>query len=267
MKLEYDVTGDGPPLVLLHGLGTSRKTWDDVLPALAAHHRVYRIDLKGFGASPKPENGGYSVFDQAAAVRALTDELGLETMTLVGHSLGGAVSLVLAGQEPERCPRLVLISSPGYSNDVPMMLRLARLRPSQGLVRNVPTRVALPFVLYRVYGNWDVLTPERVGAHERALSSPEVRHAVLQTALDNTGDEIEQLDREHHRITMPTLLIWGAKDRIISVKSGQRLVEDLPDARLVILPKCGHVPQEEWPEETAGTILDFLSECHTEGEC
>ena len=73
VKLEYDVTGDGPPLVLLHGLGTSRKTWDDVLPALAKAHRVYRIDLKGFGASPKPENGGYSVFDQAAAVRALTD--------------------------------------------------------------------------------------------------------------------------------------------------------------------------------------------------
>jgi pimeloyl-ACP methyl ester carboxylesterase len=257
--LAYDVTGEGEPMLLIHGLGAHRGTWDDVLPRLASEYRVYRVDLKGFGRSPKPRDDAYSVVDQAACVRELVAELGLDRLILVGHSLGGAVSLVLAAEKPALVSRLVLLGAPAYASDIPLALRLVRYRPMQWLLREAPVSWILPFVVYRAYKNWSVLTKERMGSYREPLESEDARHAVIQTALRASHDRVQELSGRHARVTAPTLLVWGDRDSIIPVSTGVRLSEELPRARLVVIPRCGHVPQEERPEETVDAILAFLS--------
>lgn len=259
VRLAYDVTGEGEPLLLLHGLGAHRGSWDDVLARLATEYRVYRADLKGFGSSPKPLDERYALLDQVACVRELIAELDVARLALIGHSLGGAVSLVLAAQEPSLVSRLVLLGAPAYASDIPLALRLARHRPMQWLLKKAPVSWLLPFVLYRVYRNWSVLTPERIRSYREPLDSAGARHAVIQTALRASRDEVEKLSEQHRKVTSPTLLVWGARDSIIPVSTGTRLAEELPNARLVAIPRCGHVPQEERPDDTAEAILSFLS--------
>lgn len=259
VRLAYDSTGEGEPLLLIHGLGAHRGTWDDVLPRLSSQYRVYRVDLKGFGRSPKPLDEHYSLVDQAVCVRELVAELGLTKLVLIGHSLGGAVSLVLAAQAPSLVSRLVLLAAPAYVSDTPLALRLVRYRPMQWLLKKLPVSWILPFVVYRVYENWAVLTQERLRSYREPLDSAGARHAVIQTALCTAPERIEELSGRHADVTSPTLLIWGARDAIIPVSTGSRLTEELPDARLVVIPRCGHVPQEERPDQTVESILSFLS--------
>lgn len=230
-----------------------------MLPRLASQYLVHRVDLKGFGASPKPIDEHYALVDQVAYIRELLTELGLTKLVLIGHSLGGAVSLVLAAQTPSLVSRLVLLGAPAYVSDIPLAFRLARYRPMQWLLKAAPVSWLLPFVVYRVYKNWSVLTPERIRSYREPLDSAGARHAVIQTALRASRDQIEELSGRHADVTSPTLLVWGAWDTIIPVSTGRRLAEELPDARLVVIPRCGHVPQEERPDETEEAILSFLS--------
>jgi len=219
---------------------------------------VVRVDLKGFGDSPKPLDDAYAISDQADCVRALISELGLESVVLVGNSLGGAVSLVLAAAEPALVSKVIAIAAPSHPDDVPKALGLARLKPVQWVLRNWPIRALLPFVLPRVYGNRQVLTDDHVDALTERLDQAGTRHAVIETARHSARMELAKLRFEPARVTMPALVLWGENDRIIPRRAGEQLERELPDARLVMIEKCGHCPQEERPAETAAAILDFL---------
>ncbi len=259
MRLAYDVSGEGEPLLLLHGLGSERGTWDGVLSSLEARFQVIRADLKGFGDSPKPLDGAYSIADQLDCVRELMETLGLESTTLIGNSLGGAVCLLLAARHPEFVRRLVLLSAPADSRDVPKALSLARLRPTQWLLQHTPAKALLPFILPRVYANRSVLTPERRDAIRKPLDQAGTRHAIIQTALRSAPNDVDALGVRLEEVSVPTLLIWGEKDRIIPLRVGRKFLRAMPHAELVVFPGCGHAPQEERPQETATAILRFLT--------
>ena len=130
-RVSYRAGGEGPLLVLIHGITSSSRTWERVLPALAEHHTVLAPDLLGHGESAKPR-GDYSLGAYASLLRDLMLALGHDSATIVGHSLGGGVAMQLAYQFPERCERLVLIDSGGLGSEVNFLLRLATL-PGAGL--------------------------------------------------------------------------------------------------------------------------------------
>ncbi len=128
VKLYYEDAGSGPPLLLIHGFGASTYTWRHVAPALAETHRVIAVDLKGFGQSDKPFDDRYSVFDQAELLAQLIEEKDLRDLTLVGHSFGGGIALLLALEVDQRLKgriaRLVLLDSIAYPQNIPVFFRL-----------------------------------------------------------------------------------------------------------------------------------------------
>src|SRR5213595_4152416 len=129
-RLSYRSGGSGPVLVLIHGITGSAATWDDVLPWLAERHTVVAPDLFGHGRSAKPR-GDYSLGAYANGIRDLLEVLGIPRATIVGHSLGGGIAMQFAYQFPERCERLVLVSSGGLGREVHVMLRAAALPGSE----------------------------------------------------------------------------------------------------------------------------------------
>jgi pimeloyl-ACP methyl ester carboxylesterase len=264
VRLHYQEFGapDAPVLLLLHGYCSSNYTWKDVVePLAAAGYRVIAPDLKGFGFSEKPADRRYHVQDHAQLVIGLLDRLGIETATFVGNSFGGAVALACALMWASRVTGLVLIDA-AY-NDAPLRqypfslyARIARtwLVGEAAVPLLMATRQTSETLLRGFFHDQQVVTPERITAYFRALRTVEGQRAALTTARQWDLNWIEQ---ELSGITVPVLIIWGEYDRSIPVTLGVRLRARLPQAEFVVIPDCGHIPEEERPEETTALILDF----------
>lgn len=266
LPLHAEVLGaGGTPLVLLHGFGAHAYTWRHWAPDLARDHRVVLVDLKGFGAAPKPLDHAYSPLDQAELVLRLMRGRNLEGATLVGHSYGGAVALVLAvllsEKDPQRLARMILLAGAGYPQRLPRYMRLASL-PAVGraMLRLVPSRRLARAALRSAYGDPTRITTRQIEAYAEPLRTPEGRHGVIETARGIGGADAASWTSRYPEIGVPTLLLWGDRDPIVPLEIGRRLEGTLPDARLVILEDCGHVPQEEKPRESLEVVRAFLSE-------
>ncbi len=258
-------TGDATNVVLVHGMAGSSRTWRDVMPALAGHHRVLALDLPGHGRSA-PSSGDYSLGAMASGIRDLMDHLGMDRATLVGQSLGGGVVMQFAYQFPERCERLVLVSSGGLGREVSWLLRVLSL-PGADLVLPV---VAPAFVAEK--GN---AVSRWLGAHRFAaprlaemwqayasLADPDNRAAFLRTlrsVVDPGGQAVGASDRLYLVGDMPTLIIWGSDDDIIPVEHARAAHAAMPGSRLVIFDGVGHFPQVEAPKRFVEVVEDFLT--------
>jgi pimeloyl-ACP methyl ester carboxylesterase len=254
-RIRYVRRGRGPAVVLVHGFASSIYTWADVLPRLADRYDVVAIDLPGFGGSDMPPR-----LDGATALRLLPevmDGLGLERASIVGNSLGGAIGAATAAHRPERVEKLVLIDAAAYNlsrQDRPALLR-AMGRVPAGLVRRLPTRTLMRLGLEQVFHDDTKVTAERVEEYLAPMARPgalEAAHALL------TSGEDFGLPAALRRVRAPTLVIWGREDTWVPVAHADLFVRDIPGARKVVLDACGHVPQEERPEEVAALIADFL---------
>ncbi len=264
VRLHYQEFGapNAPALVLLHGYCSSSYTWKDVAEPLAtAGYRVIAPDLKGFGFSEKPADRRYHVQDHAQLVIGLLDRLGIEAPTLVGNSFGGAVALSCALMWSTRVSALVLIDA-AY-NDAPLQqypfslyARIARtwLVGETAVPLLMATRRTAETLLRGFFHDQQVVTPDRVAAYFRPLRTVEGQRAALTTARQWDLNWIEQ---ELDGVTVPTLIIWGEYDRSIPVALGVRLRARLAHAEFVVIPDCGHIPEEERPEETTALIVDF----------
>ena len=260
----YRLAGTGETILLIHGMAGSSATWRSVMPALAEHHQVLAPDLAGHGQSSKP-SGDYSLGAFASGLRDLMDALGIERATVVGQSLGGGVALQFAYQFPERCDRLVLVSSGGLGREVSWMLRALSL-PGAELVLPI---VAPAFVRER--GNaisiWlrdHGFKSDRVAEMWQAyasLSLPENRTAFLRTlrsVVDPGGQAVDASDRLYLTESMPTLVIWGDRDNIIPVAHAYDTQAALPGSQLEIFEGVGHFPQVEAPEQFIAALSDFV---------
>ena len=269
VRVHYQEAGAGtaPPVVLIHGFCASTFVWSDVLLPLAEMgFRVLAVDLVGFGFSAKPRAWDYTIEAQARNVVRLLDALGVGRAALVGSSYGGAVAAACALDFPERVSRLVLVGA--VSNDDVKRQPLLRMAASP-VVGDLLSPVILdsPRLLRwrmgRVYAraNAHLRAPERMEAHHRTLRSSGAHGAVLRTLRRwNAG----RILREAPRITQPTLLVWGEDDRDIPLSQGRRLRALLPHARLAVFGRCGHLPQEERPEEFAGLVAGFCKAVNRE---
>jgi pimeloyl-ACP methyl ester carboxylesterase len=254
--------GDGPPLILLHGLGGSLFTWRHVVTALSRGHRVIALDMKGFGQSDKPFDEHYSAADQAALVSAFIRKRGLSAVTLVGHSFGGVVALRTArdfAREPGVIARLVVMDTPALQQDlsdgawffsVPGLPYMAMaVTPPDLMTRMMLRLVSAPG---RVVPESDV---RGYAAPFYDLGS---RHAFIATGQSIVDTNGPKMGLAYRGIAQPTLIVWCRRDRIVPVATGRRLARVLPNARLAILNKCNHLPQDEVPAALLSTLLPFL---------
>jgi pimeloyl-ACP methyl ester carboxylesterase len=255
LRVRYVRRGTGPAVVLLHGFASSIYTWAEVLPRLAERYDVVALDLPGFGGSAIPPR-----LDGATAERLLPelmDGLGLARASVAGNSLGGAIAAVTAAGHPSRVERLVLIDAAGYNlrrEDRPALLR-AMGRVPGSVVRALPPRPLMRLGLEQVFYDDAKVTAERVEEYLAPMARPgalDAAHALL------TSGESFGLPARLREVRAPTLVIWGRDDTWIPVAQADLFVRDIPGARKVVLERCGHVPQEERPEDVARLIAEFL---------
>ncbi|WP_030608276.1 alpha/beta fold hydrolase [Streptomyces sclerotialus] len=262
----YRYAGQGPALVLLHGIGDSSATWAGVLPALARNHTVIAPDLLGHGASDKPR-ADYSVAAYANGVRDLLGVLGIDRATLIGHSLGGGVAMQFAYQFPERTERLVLVSAGGVGREVTAVLRIVSMPVAAALlaVLGLPgMRCQARLVLGLLKGlGTDLGQDARVLARlVDALPDAASRNAFvrsLRAVVDWRGQAVTMLDRCYLAEGMPTLLLWGARDGVIPVRHAQRAHAAMPGSRLEVFEDAGHFPFTADPARFLATVEHFLA--------
>jgi len=264
IRLAYRDQGKGKPVLLLHGFGASSYTWRHVEPVLiASGHRVLTLDLKGFGLSDKPFDDGYSIFDQAALVSQFIDSLGLKKLSVIGHSLGGGVALVLAlDKNPakrERIARLVLIDTIAYSQNIPIAFNILRT-PILGKISSslVPLDIQTRIALRLAYYDNSKFDSRDVKQYAGPLKDKGSRHAMIQTARQILPENLPELSSRYKNIKIPALIIWCDHDRVIKPTIGLRLHNNLPNSTFHILRECGHLPQEEKPVQTVKLLQDFL---------
>jgi pimeloyl-ACP methyl ester carboxylesterase len=266
VKINYYEAGQGPPIILLHGFGACSYTWRHLIPPLAAEHRVFTMDLKGHGLSDKPADGHYAVSDQADLVADFSRRQDLHDLVIMGNSMGGAVTLMtylnLRETDPVRIKKLVLIDSVGYPQKMPWFIWMTKIPGlNTMLAKLLPPRFATALVLKKCYYDKDAVTAEQIDTYAYYGSLPGSAAAVTQTAkqLVPKGKDIEALIAQYQTITVPVLVIWGKDDEVVPLEVGMNFKRDLPDAELVILPRCGHIPQEEEPVATRQAIEKFLN--------
>lgn len=263
VKINYYEAGQGPPIILLHGFGACAYSWRHLIPALAAQHRVFTLDLKGFGFSDKPADGHYTVRDQADIVADFIHRQDLHDLVIMGHSMGGAVTLMtylkLRETDPGRIQKLVLIDSAGYPQKMPKFIALAKVPGlSAVLSQAVPPRFAAALVLKKCYYNKDAVTEAQIDTYAYFGSLPGAAAAVSQTAKQLVPQDIDALIAQYRTIQAPVLIIWGREDEVVPLKVGLNFKRDLPDSQLVVIPHCGHMPLEEEPLATREAVMDFL---------
>lgn len=261
--LHCEVYGSGDPVLCLHGLGASTHSWREFRAPLSKGQKLILIDLKGFGASPKPRDKNYAIQEHAELIYQFVKEHDLRNLTLVGNSFGGAVALLvtirLCEHDRGRLKRLILIDSGGYNQHLPLHLKLLRA-PILGwlALHLLPPKISALIVLKVSYYNRGKITQEQIDAYARPIADRGGRHALLQTAKQIIPENIEELIAKYKTISVRTLILWGRQDKVIPLVIGEMLDEAIPDSRLVTIDQAGHIPQEETPEAVVPLVLDFL---------
>jgi pimeloyl-ACP methyl ester carboxylesterase len=226
-KLHFTVQGEGEPLVLVHGLGASSRWWRRNTKALAEHFKVYLVDLPGFGLSGSP----CALAEIAQSLELWLDHAELDCVNLVGHSMGGYVSIHLAAMRPERVRRLALINSAG----IPVGVGL----------REMTTRLMLAF------------------RHGSPTFIPTVITDVMRAGLPSLvrlSIELLQIDARPlcQKIQIPTLVLWGIRDKLLPPELGLQMAECLPNATFQYIPRAGHNPMVDRPAVVNRYLLDYL---------
>jgi EmrB/QacA subfamily drug resistance transporter len=250
-RMIYRTAGDGPVILLIHGLLDSSRTWRKLAPVLALSHTVIAPDLLGHGESDGPAAVDYSLGGHAGMLRDLLDELGHDRVTVVGHSLGGGIAMAFAYHYPERVRRLVLVSSGGLGRGVARTLRAATLPGAGAVMRTVGARpvVAVGRGGAAVLATLRMRHPARVTlelvATLERLGDSGRRGAFLNTVravIDGHGQKVSAMDRLDSIGRVPVLVVWGTHDRVIPVEHAERVREALPHAEVVLLDGIGHTP-------------------------
>ena len=264
-RVFYRGAGEGPVIVMVHGITSTSATWSNVLPYLAEHFTVIAPDLLGHGESAKPR-GDYSLGAYASGIRDLLVALGHERATFVGHSLGGGVAMQMAYQFPEHCERLVLVSSGGLGRGITPLLRAASL-PGSELVLPLLVNdqlIGIGRAVGRVLGRLGLRVHTDVGEVLRghaSLSDGATRSAFVHTLrgiVDLRGQRVDASDRLYLAQALPFLIVWGERDPIIPVEHAHAAHDLVPGSRLELFPGAGHFPHLDDPLRFVRLLTDFM---------
>jgi pimeloyl-ACP methyl ester carboxylesterase len=257
---------DSMPIVLLHGTSASLHTWDGWVETLGPERRVVRVDLPGFGLTGPTPEGDYRMERYVEFVTTLLDAFGIERCVLIGNSLGGWIAWETAIAHPARVGALVLVDAAGYplqSESVPIGFRIAQVPLLNRLMQVTLPRGVVESSLRNTYGDPSRVTPELVDRYYELTLREGNRTALARRFA--AGRHSGHTDRLGD-LQLPTLILWGGRDRLIPPAYGERFHRDIPGSRLVVFPELGHVPHEEEPAATAAAVLGFLNDLDTRDE-
>jgi len=258
------MAGEGPAILMIHGIAGSSGAWREVMPALAEQYTVIAPDLLGHGQSAKP-TGDYSLGAYANVLRDLLGVVGIPRASVVGQSFGGGVAMQFCYQNPEWCERLVLVDSGGLGREVSWLLRFMTLPGAEYLM----PIIFPPFVgargdeLSRLLYSRGIRMP-RVGEMWRSyasLTDGANRQSFIRTirsVIDPGGQTVSAMDRLYLTQQVPTLIVWGEHDSIIPVSHAHDAHAAMPNSRLEIVAGAGHFPHVEAPGEFLRALRDFM---------
>jgi pimeloyl-ACP methyl ester carboxylesterase len=264
--MQVHVRDEGPrndplPVVLLHGTSASLHTWDGWADALKKERRVIRLDLPAFGLTgPHPQND-YTPQAYVRLVEGVVNAMGIQNFVVAGNSLGGQVAWATAVALPQRVQRLVLVDAAGYPpqpQSIPIGFRIAGTPGLRRLAEVLLPRGVIEASLRNVYGNPAAVTPALVDRYYELT----LREGNRQ-ALAYRFDQLQKTDWAANSaaiktLKLPTLILWGAKDRLIPVENGHQFAADIAGSQLRIFDDLGHVPQEEDAARTVEVVRNFL---------
>ncbi len=257
MQIHYRDEGAGPPLVLLHGFGSSLYTWDGWVRQFAGTRRLIRFDLPGFGLTGPAPDGDYRAERYVRVVAALLDSLGVKRTDIAGNSMGGRTALMFALAHPERVRKVILVDAGGFAPmPPPPLFRLAQT-PILGpfLILHVTPRFVVRRNLEGVYGDPSRLTDAVVDRYWAMVRRAGNRGAMLARI---TGPPDPNLADRLGGLELPVLIQWGELDRWIPLSDAHGFQRGIAGAELRVYPGGGHVSMEELPEATARDADAFL---------
>jgi len=267
IKVHYKISGSGEPvMILLHGFGASTFSWREVLQPLSQYGTVVAYDRPAFGLTERPmpeewqDENPYALTSQDDLLLGLMDQLGIQKAILVGNSAGGTVAVYTALQHPERVLSLVLVDAAIYqSGGANTLLRTLFKLPQVDRLGPWFVRQIQDWGMNMLNSAWHdpgKITPEITAGYRKPLQGENWDRALWElTKAQGDAGLASQLDQ----LTLPVLVISGDDDRIVPTRYSVQLQSDLPDAQLVVIPTCGHVPQEECPQEFLNAVTAFIS--------
>lgn len=250
-------SGDPLPLVLIHGTGASLHTWEGWVAELKSTRRVISFDLPGFGLTGPNADNDYSDPRYVAFVRQFLARLGVGRAIVVGNSLGGAIAWQLALAEPGRVAGLVLVDAAGFDfvpESVPLGFHIARTPVLREPMRWLLPRRAIEDSVLNVYGDPGRVSAALVDRYYELTLREGNRVALMRRMDQQAPGPVGRLPE----INVPTLILWGSKDRLIPPRWGREFEQAIPGSRLVVFPGLGHVPQEEDPAATLAALRNWL---------
>jgi 4,5:9,10-diseco-3-hydroxy-5,9,17-trioxoandrosta-1(10),2-diene-4-oate hydrolase len=264
VNTRYWVQGSqGSTIILIHGLGGFIENWEYNISGLSQGHRVYALDLVGFGRSDKPKIG-YSLPNLTEFVKEFMTVQDVDRATLIGLSMGGAIALRFALKNPNQVEKMVLVDSLGLGRDGSIFLRMMSL-PIIGELLARPSRKGSSKILRSIFHNQDLITDQMIEVTYEMSSLPGAQSSFLSTLRSTCNiwgaksDTYRPILDRLGEIEVPTLIIWGSQDKLLPVSHAHQAKKKLPKAKLHIFDSCGHVPNAEHAEEFNALVTDFLS--------
>ena len=261
--MQVHLRDEGPrsdplPIVLLHGTSSSLHTWDGWAAALTPQRRVIRFDLPGIGLTGPAPDEDYRIERYVGFVAAMLDELGVSRCVLAGNSFGGQIAWETALAHPARVEQLVLVDAAGYPFQpvsVPIGFRIARIPLLNSLMEHTLPRQLIDASVRSVFGDPAKVTPQLVERYFELTLREGNRRALVQRFVQApAGIHPERIPA----LKVPTLIMWGGRDRLLPPGDAQKFQRDIAGSRLIVFGELGHVPQEEDPEVTVAALKTFL---------
>jgi pimeloyl-ACP methyl ester carboxylesterase len=261
--MKVHVRDEGPrddpsPVVLLHGTGSSLYAWDGWTEALKDRRRVIRFDMAGFGLTGPAPDGLYSRGRDVELLIAVLDKLGVQRCVVGGNSLGGSVAWRAALEHPDRFEGLILVDAGGYpshATSVPIGFRLAAMPGISWLMQHTLPRILVEQGYRNIFGDPDKVTPEMIDRSVELTQRAGNRRALIERARQHRpNNDVSQISQ----LKIPTLILWGGRDRLVPPDDAERFHREIPGSTLVIFDNLGHAPEEEDPVGTVAAVKQFL---------
>lgn len=253
---------DAVPIVLLHGTSASLHTWEGWASALKHDRRVISMDLPGFGLTGPMADGNYSMARYVQFLTALLDRLGVQKVVLVGNSFGGRLAWEMAVAHPDRIEKLVLVDAAGYptpSVSVPIGFRIAQIPVLNKMMEVTLPRSMVESSVRNVYGHPEKVTPELVDRYYDLTLRAGNRAALVERFRQApSGEGASRISA----LKLPTLILWGGRDRLIPPENAEHFHHDIAGSKLVVFAELGHVPHEEDAAATVAAFRAFMGLGH-----
>jgi pimeloyl-ACP methyl ester carboxylesterase len=248
-------TNEKPVAVLVHGFASALDAWVTVVPALQKTHRVIALDLKGFGWTDRPE-GDYSPDAQARLVLGLMKERGVQKAALVAHSWGSSVALAAVLAAPEKFTKIALYDAWVYEDQLPPFFHWSRADGVGEMLFGLYYKERADERIAMAFYDRKFVTEKLVEDIDQALDRPGTVAAALAAVR---GQRYTDIEARYRMVRKPVLLLWGREDLVTPLRYGERLSRDLPNARLVTYPRCGHFPMIEAMNASNRDLVTFLT--------